>query len=63
MAVPMRAAEVMVLMVAVEFCGVVPLRVRVLARSEQVAYWAGVTGVQVRATFPVNAFSGVRVSW
>jgi hypothetical protein len=53
------AADVTVLMVAVELCGPVPLTVSTDASSEQLAYCAGTTGVQVSATAPVNPFNGV----
>ena len=52
-------AEVMVLRVAVAFCAVL-LRVRLEARREQVAYWPGLMGVQLRTTAPVKLFCGVR---
>ena len=40
------------MMVAMAFCGA-PLRVMLEGSSEQVAYWAGVMGVQLRTTVPV----------
>ena len=42
---------VMVLMVAVASCAA-PLRVMLEGSSEQVAYWPGLTGVQLRTTVP-----------
>ena len=45
-------ASVTVLMVAMAFCGA-PLRVTLEGRSEQVAYWPGVMGVQLRTTVPL----------
>ena len=42
---------VMVLMVAVAFCAL-PLRVMLDGSSEQVAYWPGLMGVQLRTTVP-----------
>ena len=51
---------VMVLMVATEFpC--TPVRLRLEGSSEQVAYWPGVTGVQLRTTLPLKPLSGVTV--
>ena len=47
----------MVLMVAMAFW-VVPLRVMLEGRSEQVAYWPGVMGVQLRTTVPCSCFGG-----
>jgi hypothetical protein len=44
--------EVTVLMVAVEVAVAVP-RVRLDGRSEQLAYWPGLTGVQLRTMPPV----------
>jgi len=53
------ASEVMVLRVAVVACGVA-FRVRVGDSREQVAYWAELMGLQVRATMPVKLLVGVR---
>jgi hypothetical protein len=52
--------SVTVLMVAMAFW-VVPLRVMLEGRSEQVAYWPGLMGVQLRITVPLKALWGVRV--
>src|SRR5271163_3657807 len=54
------ATEVMVLMVAAEFCAA-EARVRLAGRSEQVADGAAVTAPQVRATVPAKPFCGVMV--
>ena len=43
---------VMVLMVAMAVWGA-PLRVMLEGRREQVAYWPGVMGVQLRTTVPL----------
>jgi hypothetical protein len=43
---------VMVLMVAIALCAA-PLRAMLEGRSEQVAYWPGVMGVQLRTTSPL----------
>ena len=43
---------VMVLIVAMAFWGA-PLRGMLEGRSEQVAYWPGVMGVQLRTTVPL----------
>jgi hypothetical protein len=48
---------VMVLMVTMAFWGA-PLRGMVEGRREQVAYWPGVTGVQLRTTVPAKEFCG-----
>jgi hypothetical protein len=55
------ASLVIVLIVAVEGCAP---EVMVIAEGamEHVAYWPGVTAVQVRATAPVKPFTGVSVS-
>ena len=50
---------VMVLMVAMAFWGV-PLRVMLEGSSEQVAYWPGLMGVQLRTTVPLKPVCGVR---
>jgi hypothetical protein len=51
---------VMVLMVAVAVW-VTPVRLTLEGKSEQLAYWPGVTGVQLSTTVPLNPFRGVRV--
>jgi hypothetical protein len=50
-AVVLGLMVVIVLMVTTAFCDA-PLRVMLEGRSEQVAYWPGVTGVQLRTTSP-----------
>src|SRR5271170_6984903 len=51
-AVAFGLTVVMVLMVAMAFCAAL-LRVMLEGRSEQVAYWPGVMGVQLRTTSPL----------
>src|ERR1700749_3555691 len=51
---------VMVLMVAMAVCGA-PLRAMLEGSREQVAYWPGLMGVQLRTTVPVYPDCGV--SW
>ncbi|WP_281175987.1 hypothetical protein [Edaphobacter aggregans] len=41
------------LMVATEDCAELFCRVTLEGRSEQLAYWPGLTGVQLRVTVPV----------
>ena len=52
-AVGLGLMVVMVLMVAMAFWTAVPLRATLEGRSEQVAYWPGVMGVQLRTTVPL----------
>ena len=52
--------SVTVLMVAMAFCAA-PLRVMLEGRSEHVAYWPGLMGVQLRITVPLKTLWGVRV--
>ena len=59
-AVVLGLMEVMVLIVATAFWAA-PLRVMLEGRREQVAYWPGVMGVQLRTTVPLKLFCGV--SW
>src|SRR5260370_32050870 len=51
-AVGLGLTVVMVLMVAMAFWAA-PLRAMLEGRSEQVAYWPGVMGVQLRTTVPL----------
>ena len=58
--VGLGSTEVMVLMVAIAAWGE-PLRVMLEGSSEQVAYWPGVIGTQLRTTVPLKLACGV--SW
>jgi hypothetical protein len=51
-AVGLGLMVVMVLIVAMAFWGA-PLRLMLEGRSEQVAYWPGLMGVQLRTTVPL----------
>ena len=42
-----------VLIVAMELCGDALVRLKLEGRSEQLAYWPELTGVQLRMTVPV----------
>ena len=55
------ATDVTVLMVATEAAEAAPI-VTLDGSKEQLAYWPGLTGVQLRTTAPVYPFRGVRDS-